>query len=129
MSKTYISAPLRRLVRERAGDCCEYCLIHQNNNFLPFEIDHIVSEKHGGETDAENLCWSCSTCNGYKGSDVASYDAVTKALAPLYNPRTASWHTHFALDVAQIVPQTAIGRVTVAILKLKAYPCDSSAQA
>ena len=27
MSATHVSASLRRLVRERAGECCEYCLI------------------------------------------------------------------------------------------------------
>lgn len=141
MSKTTISSQLRRLVIERAKSCCEYCLISQNDNFLPFEIDHIVAEKHNGETVADNLCWSCSTCNGYKGSDIASYDPVTKQLTPLYNPRIESWNTHFALDGAEIVPRTAIGRVTVAILRLNdgerlqdrlgliqldAYPCKSS---
>ena len=73
--------------------------------FLPFEIDHIVSEKHFGETEADNLCWSCSTCNGYKGSDVASYDPETKTLVPLYNPRTENWYDHFELDEAKIVPK------------------------
>ena len=118
MSSTRISADLRDLVIERAGHCCEYCLIHQADNFLRFEIDHIIAEKHHGTTSADNLCWSCSTCNGYKGSDVASYDPVTMQLTPLYNPRIESWHAHFMLQVAEIVPRTAVGRVTVAILKL-----------
>lgn len=60
---TYINAELRRFVLERAENCCEYCLLSQENNFLPFEVDHIVSEKHGGETSKDNLCLSCSTCN------------------------------------------------------------------
>jgi len=47
---TYISAALRRLVIERAGNCCEYCLVSQADNFLPFEIDRIIVEKHGGKT-------------------------------------------------------------------------------
>ena len=143
MSRTYISAALRQLVRERAGDCCEYCLMNQSDNFLPFEIDHIISEKHSGETEPENLCWCCSTCNGYKGSDVASYDPETRELTPLYNPRTERWHTHFIVVDTQILPKTAIGRVSVAILRLndkdrlqdrsgliqlKAYPCEASTQ-
>lgn len=138
MSRTYIRAELRRQVVVRAKNCCEYCLISQENNFLPFEIDHIVAEKHNGETVADNLCLSCSTCNGYKGSDIGSYDVITKQLTPLYNPRTERWHTHFKLDGVQIVPMTAVGRVTVAILtlnsverlkdreglrRLGAYPC------
>jgi len=141
MSRSYISPALRRLVRERAGNCCEYCLINEDYNFLPFEIDHIISEKHNGETTAENLCWSCSTCNGYKGSDVASYDPVMGQLTRLYNPRMESWHTHFSLHDVEIVPQTPIGRVTTFILpfnskerlqdrtgllQLNVYPCESS---
>lgn len=56
---TYISTELRRFVVERAGNCCEYCLLSQENNFLPFEVDHIISEKHSGETSRDNLCLSC----------------------------------------------------------------------
>lgn len=138
MSKTYISQEMRQRIRQRAADCCEYCRISQADNFLPFEVDHIVAEKHSGETTDDNLCWSCSTCNGYKGSDIASYDTVTRQLTPLFNPRMDRWTEHFKLDGAQIVPLTPVGRVTVAILRLntpdrlqdragllrlKRYPC------
>jgi hypothetical protein len=141
VSNTYITAELRRLTRDRAQNCCEYCLISQEDNFLPFEVDHIIAEKHSGETVAENLCWSCSTCNGYKGSDVGSYDIVTKQLTPLYNPRTERWATHFTLEGAEILALTAIGRVTLTILRLNdpqrlidraglillnSYPCAGS---
>jgi len=118
VSRTYISPTLRRLVRDRAHHCCEYCLINEAHNFLPFEVDHIIAEKHNGETIESNLCWSCSTCNGYKGSDVASYDSLTMELTPLFNPRIDKWEDHFRLNEAEIIPKTAIGRVTVAILKL-----------
>jgi hypothetical protein len=140
MSKTYISVALRREVQERAGQCCEYCRIHEEDNFLPFEVDHIIAEKHHGETESSNLCWSCSTCNGYKGSDVASYDRETKQLTPLFNPRLQNWIDHFQLEEDRIVGLTPIGRVTISILKLNAsqriddraalirldrYPCTS----
>ena len=46
---TYISDALRRLVIERAQHCCEYCLLSDEDSFLPFEIDHIIAEKHGGQ--------------------------------------------------------------------------------
>jgi len=118
MSSSYISADLRRLVAERAAHCCEYCRVSDADNFLPFEVDHIIAEKHQGETVADNLCWSCSTCNGFKGSDIGSYDPVTKQLTPLYHPRIEAWDAHFALNGAEIVPRTAVGRVTAALLKL-----------
>ena len=52
MSQTYISTALRKLVRERAGDRCEYCLMPEAATFAAHWIDHIVAEKHGGKTKA-----------------------------------------------------------------------------
>jgi 5-methylcytosine-specific restriction endonuclease McrA len=49
------SEPLRRLVAERAGYRCEYCLLHEDNSYSPHQIDHIISLKHGGRSDADNL--------------------------------------------------------------------------
>jgi hypothetical protein len=36
---SYVSAQLRREVIERAGNCCEYCRISQEDQFFAFEID------------------------------------------------------------------------------------------
>jgi hypothetical protein len=67
MSQTYVPADLRRLVRERAQDRCEYCLIPESATFAAHWIDHIMAEKHSGETKAENLANSCVVCNLRKG--------------------------------------------------------------
>jgi ABC-type molybdenum transport system ATPase subunit/photorepair protein PhrA len=48
MSKTYIPASLRRLVVERARNCCEYCLIPQEIVLAKHQVDHVIAEKHGG---------------------------------------------------------------------------------
>jgi 5-methylcytosine-specific restriction endonuclease McrA len=87
MSKTYIPVALRRQVEERAYSCCEYCLIPSFATFSAHEIDHIIAEKHGGRTEAENLALSCTLCNKYKGSDLASIDPDTEKIVPLYHPR------------------------------------------
>jgi 5-methylcytosine-specific restriction endonuclease McrA len=92
---TYISAELRRLVRNRAGGCCEYCLISERDRLISFEIDHVISTKHGGETTTENLCLSCSSCNEFKGSDIASADPLTGKATFLFNPRQQRWDEHF----------------------------------
>lgn len=118
---TYITAELRRRVAERARYCCEYCLLSQLDNFLPFEIDHIIAEKHGGETELENLCLSCSYCNGYKGTDIASIDRETDTLVRLFDPRKQVWAEHFRLDGAIIKPLTPEGRVTVFILQMNRF--------
>ena len=115
---SYISATLRQSVLERADNCCEYCLVSQEDNFFPFEVDHIRAEKHGGASVSDNLAWSCSNCNGFKGSDIGSIDPLTDKLTPLFNPRRQVWSDHFRLDRAQIEPLTPEGRVTVFLLRL-----------
>jgi 5-methylcytosine-specific restriction endonuclease McrA len=65
---SYVPVALRSTVIERAGGRCEYCLYPQAASFLAFEIEHIISEKHGGKTVAENLALACPYCNRFKGS-------------------------------------------------------------
>lgn len=118
MSQTYVSAALRRVVRERAADRCEYCLIPESVTFAPHWIDHIVAEKHGGKTDAENLAYSCVLCNQCKGSDLSSIDPDSGEIVPLFHPRRDRWSDHFRLVADRIEPLTATGRVTVKLLQL-----------
>jgi hypothetical protein len=116
MSQTYIPAALRRLVRERSGDRCEYCLMPESLTFAPHWIDHIVAEKHGGKTDAENLANSCVLCNQSKGSDLTSIDPDTGEIVALFHPRRDHWTGHFHVVGGRIEPLTPVGRVTVRLL-------------
>ena len=118
MSSTYIPVALRQLVYERANARCEYCLIPEDVVFAPHEIDHIIAEKHGGPTEANNLALSCTLCNKYKGSDIASVDPYTEDIVPLYHPRQNQWSEHFRLNDAGLIPLTPIGRVTIQLLQL-----------
>ena len=52
---------LEELVWSRAGAVCEYCRMPQRFDDLPFEIDHVVANSHGGKTAAGNLALSCFT--------------------------------------------------------------------
>ena len=96
---------------------CEYCGIHQNTLYA-HEVDHIIPEKHRGETNVDNLCLACFSCNRHKGSDFASFDPDTDDVTALFNPRQDKWADHFRLSNVDIVPLAARGRVTVYILKL-----------
>jgi hypothetical protein len=58
-----------------------------DDRLLPFEIDHIIAEKHRGVTAADNLCLACYRCNSFKGSDIASADPLTGNAAFLFHPR------------------------------------------
>ncbi len=51
---------VKSLVRERAGNRCEYCQLHQND--LPLaalHIEHILLKKHGGLDAPDNLALAC----------------------------------------------------------------------
>jgi 5-methylcytosine-specific restriction endonuclease McrA len=106
MSETHIPAALRRLTREKAGDRCEYCLIPESVTLFSHPIDHVIAEKHGGPTAAENLALSCVLCNGFKGSDLASIDPVTGDVVPLFHPRRDRWDDHFRLEFGRLEPLT-----------------------
>jgi hypothetical protein len=116
MSVTYVTAELRRLVVARAQGLCEYCLIAEEDAFFGCEVDHIISEKHGGRTEAENLAFACVYCNQAKGSDVGSIHWDSGEFVRFFNPRTAPWAEHFVLSGYRIEPLTAIGAVTARIL-------------
>lgn len=117
MSVTYIPAALRRLVEERANRLCEYCLMSANVTFFSHEVDHIIPEKHGGETNADNLAFTCWRCNRYKGTDLGSFDPQTGAFSFLFNPRTQQWTEHFMIEEHLILGLTLEGRTTVKLLK------------
>jgi 5-methylcytosine-specific restriction endonuclease McrA len=116
MSDSHIGAELRRLVSSRASRRCEYCLIHEDDTYLGCQVDHVISEKHRGETAAENLAFACVFCNRYKGSDIATLDDERK-LVPLFNPRAQKWNDHFAFATLQIVGKTALGTATARLLR------------
>lgn len=113
-----VSAALRREVRERAHGCCEYCYMPDSEPLYPHEPDHIRALKHGGVTTSDNLAYACFVCNRTKGSDIASYDPVSDELTPLFNPRQQVWSEHFRFNGPLIEPLTAVGRVSVRLLKL-----------
>ncbi|MGB3298576.1 MAG: HNH endonuclease signature motif containing protein [Phormidesmis sp.] len=113
----YISAALRQMVKQRAGNRCEYCLIHQTFSVYNHEIDHVIATKHGGQTKQENLVLSCLPCNRHKGSDLTSIDPKMEEITPLFNPRTHPWEKHFKLKENTIIGLSATGRTTVFLLQ------------
>lgn len=118
---TDIPRELRTVVVERARDQCEYCLKPDDRVLNPHrhEVDHVLAEKHGGITEAENLAYACFHCNRYKGADIASLDPQTQELVRLFHPRSQKWAEHFQLsEDGSIRGQTAAGRTTVRLLHM-----------
>src|SRR5207244_8923322 len=77
---------------------------------------HIISRKHGGRPEAENLAYACLRCNAWKGSDIGSLDAQTGSFVSLFHPRQHLWGDHFVLHAGVIEPLTAEGKATVRLL-------------
>ena len=109
---------LRESVRERAGCRCEYCLLPERCSTLPFEMDHVIPEKHGGPTESANLALACCYCNRFKGPNLSGLDPQTRDIARLFHPRRDSWNDHFRWDGVTLVGMTAVGRATVQVLSV-----------
>jgi len=109
----------RQLVRERAGNCCEYCRVSQSGRLVRFQVDHIMAIKHGGADIDSNLCLACYECNIYKGSNVAALDPLTGDAAKIFHPRQQTWDEHFRVKsdgtLAGLTPE---GRTTIAVLRI-----------
>ena len=113
-----IPASLRKLVRERAKEKCEYCLMPQSASPFEHEPDHIIPIQHGGKTETGNLALACLRCNRRKGPNVGSFDPESGALVPFFHPRAQKWRDHFRLKSAVIQRKTPEARVPVKILQL-----------
>jgi hypothetical protein len=113
-----VGIALRKLVAERANRRCEYCLLHEDDAYFSHQVDHIISRKHGGHSELENLAYACFRCNAWKGTDIGSVDPQSGRMVPLFHPRRDRWNEHFEVRGFVIEPLTAIGEVTARLLKL-----------
>jgi hypothetical protein len=118
-----IDQPLANLVRDRAGDRCEYCLLRQQDDrFFRFHIEHIIPKQHGGRDESENLALACHQCNLHKGPNLAGIDPDTDTITPLFHPRRQDWQEHFEIRGIRIAGKTAIGRATIVVLNINSVP-------
>lgn len=112
-----IGAANRSFVRQRAGNCCEYCRAEQDDyDLYTFHIEHVIPRQHGGSDDLENLCLACPSYNAAKGTNLTGL--LEGRIVPLFHPRRQSWNRHFYWDGCLVVGRTLAGKVTVRVLKL-----------
>jgi len=114
-----ISPSLRRRLAEAAGYACGYCRSPSLAG-VPLAVDHIVPLAAGGTDHPPNLCLACYRCNEFKGAQTTGMDSLTSMVNPLFHPNQQNWSDHFAWsqDGLSIVPLTAVGRVTIDILRM-----------
>lgn len=113
-----MDATLRQLIRQRAGNRCEYCRLQQAQELLPFHIEHITSRQHGGKSSSENLALACHHCNLHKGTNLSGLDPKGGKLTRLFHPRLDDWSEHFTDRDGEIIGLSAIGRTTVKLLRM-----------
>jgi hypothetical protein len=112
--------PLYFLVAERAHHQCEYCHAPESIFNAVFEVEHITPVAGGGTDSEENLALVYRSCNSFKGNRSSYMDSETNKEERLYHPRQDRWEEHFFVssESCEIVPLTAIGRVTAICLKV-----------
>jgi hypothetical protein len=116
-----MDAATRGMVRQRAGNRCEYCgILQEQMSAAAFHVDHIIPKQHGGSDDSSNLALACYHCNLRKGPNLTGIDPDTGALVSLFHPRQMRWDAHFALRETLIVGLTPTGRATVRVLQMNA---------
>jgi len=107
---------LAALVRERAANRCEYCLMHQVLQGATFHIEHIIPRSQGGRTEPANLALACPSCNLHKADRRVATDPASNTLVPLFHPRQQGCSEHFRFVGGRIQGTTSIGRATVLVL-------------
>jgi len=105
-------------VRSRAGNRCEYCHLHEDDDVYTFHVEHIIALKHGGPNDATNLALACQQCNLHKGPNLSGIDPDSGTTVELFHPRLDQWADHFEYREYEIVGLTPKGRSTVRVLNM-----------
>ena len=113
-----LGSQLAAAVRARAGERCQYCLMHQRLQGATFHIEHIIPRTKGGVFELSNLALACPTCNLHKADRTTAPDPVIGEHVQLFNPVEQVWSRHFRCNGNQIEGLTPTGRATVAALKL-----------
>jgi hypothetical protein len=106
-------------VRRRAKNRCEYCRLHQDHSPLAaLQIEHIIPRKHNGDDSRGNLALACIDCNQAKGANIAGIDPDTGRMSRLFHPRRDRWDEHLEFHGVLLIGKTAVGRTTVAVLRM-----------
>ena len=113
-----MDATTRDVVRRRADNRCEYCLLPQAHSELTHHVEHIVAKQHGGSDDLDNLALACHRCNLRKGPNLTGVDPMSGEVVPLFHPRRDQWAEHFLFRGVRIMGITPVGRATVHVLAM-----------
>lgn len=117
------SENVKERVRRRANFLCKYCHTDERWQLVQFTIDYIKPISAGGSDEFENLALACFHCNRRKSDKQVVFDSQTDSEILIFNPRKMIWLEHFywSNDSLLILPQSAIGRLTIELLELNRF--------
>jgi hypothetical protein len=120
VARKAVARAVRRKVRDRAENRCEYCQHPASYSCAPYVCEHVWPRVRGAGNTTADLAWACPGCNSHKYEKTHAPDPQTGRVVPLFNPRRQRWSRHFAwsADFLQIHGRTAMGRATVETLHL-----------
>jgi hypothetical protein len=120
VSTDHIPEATRKHVAATAQYRCEYCQTAQKISGGQMHVEHVIPLSQGGDSQITNLALACAWCNSYKWTQTQAVDPESGQETPLFNPRSQQWYSHFRWDEAglQLIGLTAVGRATVAALKM-----------
>ena len=114
-----MDAGTRRLVWQRARDCCEYCRLPQEAApVASFQVEHIRARQHHGDDSPENLALACPRCNLFKGPNLSAIDPDSGEVVLIFNPREQIWADHFLMNECCVLGRTPCRRATVSLLQM-----------
>ena len=66
MTENKLTPQIKKSVKSRANNCCEYCYSQEKIATQTFSIEHIYPVSKGGQTQLDNLALACQGCNNHK---------------------------------------------------------------
>jgi len=122
VNRSQIGQRLRRTVRIRADNRCDVSTAGCQRGPANWSSTstHVVAVQHGRTGTADNLAFSCGSCNLHKGTNLSSTDPATSRPVWLFNRRTDTWGRHFRWVGAILVGRTPRGRATINLLQISA---------
>ena len=114
-----MDAGTRRLVRERAGERCEYCRLPQSALPLArFHIEHVIARQHRGGDSPGNLAFPAITAifTRDRTCPASTHRMVESAGSSI--PARIAGEEHFETWGLLLLGLTSTGRITVSVLAM-----------
>jgi hypothetical protein len=114
-----VAHPKHEAVRLRFQQQCGYCGVSEVDAGGELTVDHYRPESAGGSDDDDNLIYTCSRCNLYKGDFWPTDDDLAngrRVLHPIRDPLAE--HVRLDEQSGTFAPLTETGRFHIFLLRL-----------